>query len=78
MRRFEDGGIHEAVPWNDKTSHAKLTIPYQILTHILTRHGNITKDYVMTNMDGRLENVLTTIRCTLPTLSCICNNGIFL
>lgn len=62
VRRFEDGSIHETVPWNDNTSISKRTIPHQILAHILTRHANISKDRIMTNMDGQLDNVLTTIR----------------
>ena len=58
VRRFQDGSIHECVPWRDNDSSTRRTIPDQILRHLLDRHANIESDKIFTNFDGFMETVL--------------------
>ncbi|PWY66178.1 pre-rRNA processing protein Utp22 [Aspergillus eucalypticola CBS 122712] len=45
LRRFKDGTIRESLVWTDEKSSP--SIVYQILTYILSRHFNYTKDDVV-------------------------------
>ncbi|XP_064608729.1 nucleolar protein 6-like [Liolophura sinensis] len=57
LRRFQDGGICEAVVWSGKTVSAKRLTPSLVIKYILKRHAGIPKKNV-TYIGGQFDGIL--------------------
>ncbi|KAK2911723.1 hypothetical protein QQF64_027542 [Cirrhinus molitorella] len=47
LRRFQDGGITEAVLWSGNSSSQKRSVPMQIITHLLNLHADIPRSCII-------------------------------
>ncbi|XP_028852070.1 nucleolar protein 6 [Denticeps clupeoides] len=57
LRRFQDGGITEAVLWSATSTCQKRLVPQQIITHLLQLHASVPASSVR-YVGGQLDSVI--------------------
>ncbi|XP_073697296.1 nucleolar protein 6 [Garra rufa] len=57
LRRFQDGGITEAVLWAGNSNSQRRFVPMQIITHLLHLHADISESCI-TFVGGELDMVI--------------------
>ncbi|XP_037114528.1 nucleolar protein 6 [Syngnathus acus] len=57
LRRFQDGGITEAVLWEGESMCQKRLVPQQIITHLLQLHADIPESCVQ-HVGAKIDDVI--------------------